>query len=445
MLIFYQRVGLFLQAYGKCSPQYKLRVIMNYHLSIVIKRLLFRFSIVCALFSLVSVAGAQDGKAIFNAKCAACHNVFKNSTGPALGGMEERGPWSDRKKLYAWIHNPAAFMANDPYTQGLKDSHNGILMPGFADLTEADIDAVVDYVNTTFAAGPGGGAKAAPGGAIAPEPHTDNTLLYGILTVVLAIIALILMQVNSNLKKVAEERETAGSVPFYRNKTNITLGIIVLFLVGGYYTIQGAVGLGRYQNYEPEQPIFYSHKVHAGINQISCLYCHGGVQEGKSANIPSVNVCMNCHMAINEYTKGPQLYRPDGSEVNGTEEIGKLYSYAGWDPDKRQYTGEGKPIEWTRIHNLPDHVYFNHSQHVVVGQQQCQTCHGNITEMDEVHQFTDLSMGWCVNCHRTTKVQFTENKFYSIYEKFHDDIKNKKIDSVTVEMIGGIECQKCHY
>src|SRR5690606_12189327 len=183
------------------------------------------------------------------------------------------------------------------------------------------------------------------------------------LTLILAVIALTLLQVNSNLKKMSDDKEgipASEPVPFYRNKTNITLGIIVLFLVGGYYTIQGAVGLGRYQNYEPEQPIFYSHKVHAGINQISCLYCHGGVQEGKSANIPSVNVCMNCHMAINEYTKGPQLYRPDGSEVNGTEEIGKLYSYAGWDPDKRQYTGEGKPIEWTRIHNLPDHVYFNH-------------------------------------------------------------------------------------
>ena len=154
---------------------------------------------------------------------------------------------------------------------------------------------------------------------------------------------------------------------------------------------------------------------------------------------------MNCHMAINEYTKGPALYRKDGSEVNGTAEIKKLYEYAGWDEGKSQYTGKGKPIEWTRIHNLPDHVYFNHSQHVMVGQQQCQTCHGNITEMDEVYQFADLSMGWCVNCHRNTKVQFDNNKFYSIYEKFHDDIKNKKIDSVTVEMIGGIECQKCHY
>ncbi|HRN57242.1 MAG TPA: c-type cytochrome, partial [Agriterribacter sp.] len=346
---------------------------MSYHRSTVVTKLIFGSTLFFSLFFLVTVTNAQDGKAIFNAKCAACHNVFKNSTGPALGGMEDRGPWSDRKKLYAWIHNPAAFIANDPYTQGLKDSHNGILMTGFPDMTEAEIDAIVDYVNTTFAAGPGGGAKAAPGGAAAsPEPQTDNTLLYGVLTLILAVIALTLLQVNSNLKKMTDDKEgihASEPVPFYRNKLYIALGIIVLFLFGGYYTIQGAIGLGRHQHYEPEQPIFYSHKVHAGINQISCLYCHGGAQEGKSANIPSVNVCMNCHMAVNEYTQGPPLYRPDGSEVNGTAEIQKLYAYAGWDPDRQQYTGEGKPIEWERIHNLPDHVYFNHSQHVVVGQQ----------------------------------------------------------------------------
>ncbi len=421
---------------------------MSYQRSTV-KRLVFGSLLVFSLSFLVNTASAQDGKAIFNSKCAACHSVFKESTGPALGGLEERGPWSDRKKLYAWIHNPAAFMANDAYTQGLKASHNGIMMTGFPDLKEAEIDAIVNYINTTFAAGPGGPKPSGGDGkAVAAEPQSDNTLLFGVLTLILAVIALTLLQVNSNLKKMSDDKEgipASEPVPFYRNKLYIALCIIALFLVGGYFTIQGAVGLGRQQNYEPEQPIFYSHKVHAGINQISCLYCHTGPQEGKQANIPSVNVCMNCHMAINEYTKGPALYRKDGSEVNGTAEIKKLYEYAGWDESKNQYTGKGKPIQWTRIHNLPDHVYFNHSQHVVVGQQQCQTCHGNITEMDEVHQFADLSMGWCINCHRNTKVQFENNKFYSIYEKFHEDIKNKKIDSVTVEMIGGTECQKCHY
>jgi hypothetical protein len=154
---------------------------------------------------------------------------------------------------------------------------------------------------------------------------------------------------------------------------------------------------------------------------------------------------MNCHMGIAEYAKGPKLFREDGSEVDGTAEIQKLYQYAGWDPEAKQYTGKGKPIEWIRIHNLPDHVYFNHAQHVKAGKVQCQTCHGEIQKMDEVYQHSDLSMGWCVNCHRETKVQFADNKYYSIYEKFHEDLKNKKIDSVTVEKIGGTECQKCHY
>lgn len=418
---------------------------MSYHLQTV-KRL-FSGSAFVILFNLLVVsANAQDGKAIFNQKCATCHSLDKKLTGPPLRGLEERGPWSDRKKLYAWIHNPAGFMANDPYTQGLKAEY-GAMMTGFGDMPEAQIDAIVNYINNAPPPGGGGtpGDKTAP---VATEPQSDNTLLFGVLTLILAVVALTLLQINSNLRKMSDDKEGIPSqepVPFWRNKLYIALGIIALFLVGGYYTIQGAVGIGRQQNYEPDQPIYYSHKVHAGINQINCLYCHTGAQAGKQALIPSVNVCMNCHMAINTYEKGPKLTRADGTEVNGTAEIKKLYSYAGWDEEKNAYTGKGKPIEWVRIHNLPDHVYFNHSQHVVVGQQQCQTCHGNITEMDEVKQFADLSMGWCINCHRTTKVQFNDNKFYSIYEKFHEDIRNKKIDSVTVEMIGGLECQKCHY
>ena len=232
---------------GKCSPQHKLRDIMSYQRSTV-KKLIFGSAFVFSLSFLVTTANAQDGKAIFNSKCAACHNVFKNSTGPALGGMEDRGPWGDRKKLYAWIHNPAAFMANDPYTQGLKDSHNGILMTGFPDLTEGEIDAIVDYVNTTFAAGPGGGAKPATGETAAPEPKSDDTLLFGVLTLILAVIALTLLQVNSNLKKMTDDKEgipASEPVPFYRNKMYIALGIIVLFLAGGCYTIQGAIGLSR--------------------------------------------------------------------------------------------------------------------------------------------------------------------------------------------------------
>ncbi len=410
---------------------------------------LFQLLFILALTSAGQLK-AQDGAAIFQQNCASCHAINKDLTGPRLAGMEERGPWGDRSKLYAWIHNPAKFMQTDPYTQELKNSHGGVVMTGFPQLSEAEIDAIVDYVNKAAAATPPPAAGVQPQDTDGGE---NNSILYGILTLILAVVALIMLQVNSNLKKLTDDKEGVESqepIPFYRNKSYITLLTLILFVIGGYYIVKGAIGLGRHQDYQPEQPIYYSHKVHVGDNQISCLYCHGGAFEGKQANIPSVNTCMNCHMTINEYTGG-QLFRENGQEVDGTAEIQKLYEYAGWDPSTRQYTGEGKPIEWVRIHNLPDHVYFNHSQHAVAGQVQCQTCHGEIQEMHEVKQYADLSMGWCVNCHRETKVNFVDssgtkgNQFYSIYEKYHEEIKSGKRDGVTVSEIGGTDCQKCHY
>lgn len=383
---------------------------------------------------------AQDGKALFQANCAACHAVNKKLTGPALSGLEGRGPWSDRKKLYAWIHNPAGFAKADTYAANLIKEYNGVMMTAFPGLAEKDIDAIITFINTPVAPPPG------PTTAV-DQPAEDNSLLFGILALVLAIVALILLQVNSNLKKLTDEKDgivRGEPVAFWRNKAYMATLTIVLFIVAGYYLAQGAIGLGRQTNYQPEQPIYYSHKVHAGLNQVNCLYCHGSAMEGKHANIPSVNVCMNCHMAVNEY-KGPKIVREDGSEVNGTAEIQKLFKYAGWDPASNKYTSAGKPIEWIKIHSLPDHVYFNHAQHTKAGGVQCQTCHGEIQNMGEVFQFSTLSMGWCINCHRTTNVKFKENGFYSMYEKFHNDIKNGKMDSVTVEKIGGTECQKCHY
>jgi hypothetical protein len=261
------------------------------------------------------------------------------------------------------------------------------------------------------------------------------------------------LQVNSNLKKLSDDKEgihRPEAVPFYRNKIYIGVLALLLFVVGGYLMAKGTINLGRQKNYAPTQPIYYSHKVHAGVNQISCLYCHGNAWESKHAAIPSLNVCMNCHKAISTYEKGPKLYDENNKEINGTAEIQKLYDYAGFTPGQNWDPSKAKPVEWVKIHNLPDHVYFNHAQHVNAGKVQCQSCHGPIQDMDKVHQFSDLSMGWCVNCHRESKVDFnyndsTGNKFYSIYEKFHNDIKSGKMDSVTVSDIGGIECQKCHY
>ena len=414
----------------------------------------FIFSIL--LSSLVSMGNtgyAQDaakGKTLFQTNCASCHSPIKQVLGPALKGVTERVP--DKKLLHDWIkNNSKVLQSGNPYFTALYQQNNKAAMNTFPNLSDADIDDILKYVETYQAATPGGGGETVQ----VKQEEGDSTLLYGILTLILAIIMMVLLQVNSSLKKLSDDKEGIPAhepIPFYRNKVYITFVILILFVLGGFWVVQGAIGLGRMKNYQPEQPIFYSHKVHAGINQISCLYCHTNAWESKHATVPSLNVCMNCHAAINDYSKGPKLYREDGSPVDGTAEIQKLYSYTGYDPKTQRYSNaaSSKPVEWVKIHNLPDHVYFNHSQHIRAGKVQCQTCHGPIQEMDEVKQFAELSMGWCINCHRTTKVNFGDstgngNKFYSIYEKFHKNLKTGQMDSVTVENIGGTECQKCHY
>jgi len=390
---------------------------------------------------------AQDGKSLFSQNCASCHAVNKKLTGPALAGVEDR--WPDKKNLYAWIKNNQAFLkTGDAYANKLYNEYNKTAMNLFPNLADKDIDAILAYIKSVPAAGaaPAGGAAT----AAAPAEESDSTLVFGLLTLILAVVALILLQVNSNLKKLSDDKSGIPAnepVPFYRNKAYIAFIAIILFIGGGYMTTVGAMNLGRSKNYQPEQPIYYSHKVHAGVNQINCQYCHTGTYQGKQATLPSVNVCMNCHAAINEY-KGEALKRENGDVVDGTAEIKKLYKYAGFTEGQPWDASKAKPIEWVRIHNLPDHVYFNHAQHVKAGQVACQQCHGEIQKMGEVKQFADLSMGWCVNCHRQTKVQFKDNGFYSIYEKFHEDLKSGKLDStkgITVEKIGGTECQKCHY
>lgn len=421
---------------------------MNFLPSTVRKGVLFGLLFFLSYFSLQ----AQDGKTIFGANCATCHAIDKDLTGPALRGVETRGPWTNRANLVKWVHNPGAFIPTTPYTQQLAASRNGQIMPSFPQLGEKEILAIFDYIKAAPMPGAGGTEKDKLG---APQETGNSELIFGLVSIVLAIIALILMQVNSNLKKLSDDKEQIhrpDPVPFWRNKIYISLFAVILFVVGGFFVAKSAIGLGRQQGYQPTQPIFFSHKVHAGVNQVNCLYCHSAAWESKHATIPPLNVCMNCHKAINTYEKGPKIYDENGKEINGTAEIKKLYDYAGftpgpgaqWDPSK------ARSPQWVKIHNLPDHVYFNHSQHIRVGGVACQQCHGNIQEMDKVYQASSLSMGWCINCHRQSKVAFnysdsSGNKFYSIYEKFHNDFKAGKMDSLTVKDIGGLECQKCHY
>ena len=152
------------------------------------------------------------------------------------------------------------------------------------------------------------------------------------------------------------------------------------------------MSIGISQGYQPDQPIAYSHKLHAGEMQISCIYCHSGAERGKTAGIPSANVCMNCHKFVR---KGP---------TTGTAEIAKIYKALDYDPDKGTYGPNQKPIQWVRVHNLPDFAYFNHSQHFVVGKIACQTCHGQVQDsMTVAMQYSPLTMQWCINCHRDDK------------------------------------------
>ena len=420
---------------------------------IFFKPLAQKFALLGVLIILSFNLHAQEGKTLFQQNCQSCHGLDKALTGPALRGFTSRGPWGNREEIYKWVHNPAAYMQNDPYTQGLKAQY-GAIMQAFPQLTNQQIDAIVEYTETAPTAATTGAAGGNAQATAATEDSGQGAVIFGIISLILAIVALILMQVNSNLKKLSDDREgiqRPEAVPFYRNKIYIALLAILFFVVGGYLVGKGAVGLGRQQGYKPMQPIYYSHKVHAGINQINCLYCHGSAWESKHAAIPSINTCMNCHKAISTYEKGPQLYDEEGNEINGTAEIQKLYNFAGYTPGQPWDASKSKPIEWIKVHNLPDHVYFNHAQHVNAGKVACQSCHGNIQDMDVVEQKAELSMGWCINCHRSSKVDFynakdsTGNKFYSIYEKLHNDLKSGRLDSVTVESIGGTECQKCHY
>lgn len=387
---------------------------------------------------------AIDGKTIFMGKCASCHNanMRQKSTGPALGGVQSR--WPDQKKLYSWIRNNAVVLASgDAYANALYNEYGKSNMTIFANITDPEIAAVLSYIdqkyNAPAVAATGATGTTGGGGDTVVEDPLYGNLIYGLGFLVLLSLAVILARTVANLNSIATEKATGvvGRKTSFRemltSKGFIGFLIFAGIVIGGYATVSNAVSSGRQQGYAPDQPIKFSHKVHAGVNKIECQYCHDAARRSKHASIPGASTCMNCHKAIKQ---GPKY---------GTEEIGKIYASAGFNPDKDKYDAPQKPIEWVRIHNLPDHVYFNHSQHVVAGKVKCQECHGKIEEMNVVAQHAPLSMGWCINCHRNREVQFKDNKYYEAYQMYHDAMKAGKKEKVTVEDIGGLECQKCHY
>ena len=259
-----------------------------------------------------------------------------------------------------------------------------------------------------------------------------------------------MLLVNNVLTRVAkangiEVTKKEPTVPiwkaFARNQFLVLITSIFLIIASGYFVFAYLMQIGVDQNYQPIQPIHFSHRIHAGSNQINCKYCHSASRVSKTAGVPSLNVCMNCHKTIGEVSDTTAT--ADHTKAFYDGEINKLYTAVGWDKATQKYNGHTQPVKWIRIHNLPDFVYFNHSQHVTVAGIECQVCHGPVQTFEIQKQFSPLTMGWCINCHRKTEVKMEGNAYY---DKIHAELSKKYgVDKLTAAQMGGLECGKCHY
>jgi len=408
------------------------------------------------LLTFSSTLFAQDGdpangKSLFNTNCAACHSLDKKLTGPALRGVEARldEQGLDREWISAWIRNSAAVVkSGDAYGNKIYAEYNGAAMTAMPQLSDQDISDILAYTATEIVA-PSGGSTDALTSAAPVDPGISNDLILGALALLFMLLAFGLILVNKTLRRFAEannveiaEATKRKSVwkAFVQNQFLMLVTAIFFLLASGYFAYGYMMQVGVDQGYQPVQPIHFSHKVHAGDNGIDCKYCHSSARVSKTSGIPSLNVCMNCHKSIYEYN-GEVTAEYDKEFYDG--EIKKLYAAAGWDDAEQQYTGETQPVKWVRIHNLPDFAYFNHSQHVSVAGLECQTCHGPVEEMEIMYQYSPLTMGWCINCHRETNVKVQDNEYYT---KIHEQLSKKYgVDQLTAAQMGGLECGKCHY
>jgi mono/diheme cytochrome c family protein len=426
------------------------------------KKFLFRttlkaFLAVFSVFGISSQLSAQDGEKLFKQNCAVCHasHTDQKLTGPGLKGVFDRAPKGDWLKKWI-LNNQKLIKAGDPYAVKVYNNFGKSQMNVFeGQLTEADVDAILGYLQApppAAAVPTGGGATGDAGEASATGPGIDPIYLILGVVVFLAILLVTLRSIRTSLQNAGNRAEGRGELPdrtlwqewrewMSSNRRVVGVFAIIIAFVGMKGCWDACYDIGVYydwetqKGYKPEQPIKFSHKLHAGDNEIACQYCHSSVEKSRHAGIPSVNVCMNCHKGI---SSGPQYKE---------REIAKIYEAAGFDPKTGTYDeSKQSPLKWIKVHNLPDHVYFNHSQHVVVGRIECGTCHGDVKSMTVAEQQSPLTMRWCIECHRTTEVAMQGNAYY---DRLHAALKAKYAGQrdvrFTVEKIGGLECAKCHY
>jgi len=414
---------------------------------------------------------AQDGKSLFKANCASCHKALKNSTGPMLQGAKAR--WAEAGEvdnIYKWVKDPVglANSGTSPYAVQISE-YSPTAMTAQGHLTNEEIDAILDYTDSVTPVAKKAGVSAAE----QDEATEDTSLLWIIvLIVVLSVVVFAARGVRKQLAFVVAEKEGVEIDIHKSVKTKLGEWILrnwkltlIMFLIavvtGGADLMRRGFEVGVYSDYEPSQPINYSHKLHAGEMGIDCKYCHSSAEKSKHAGIPSVNVCMNCHENIVESD-----YR-----AGSTAEIAKIHEAAGYDSETKKYTGQTSPIVWNKAHNLPDHVFFSHAQHVNTNTANidCKQCHGNVptyglgrvSTTEEINQLagTDgiipltkplLTMGWCLECHNEKSVDLTKSEYY---KELHNRLgsrpdflrKISEDDKITVRELGGWECAKCHY
>ena len=434
--------------------------------------------------SIYAQGDAKNGEKLFKANCTACHALDKQLVGPALGGVVDRLKKEqnlDTDWLHKWIKdNKSLRESGDKYAIEVYEKFNKTEMLAYPNLTDQDINDILEYTTNPPAPEPAAADAAATAGTdtnsvaaleAAKKESVNSKIILISLVAIGALLLWLLLKLNQLVKLQQSEElselnanRAVSLGDLYRKYHYVGKGVlVVLGILAAYGIWNWLMWIGVYKGYKPEQPIYFSHKIHAGENKIDCQLCHSSAKYGKVSEIPSMNVCMNCHRTISEYNG--KYMEPGKDKAFYDGEIQKIYAATGWDPASQQYTGKTQPVEWVRIHNMPDFVYFDHSQHVVAGEQAiisshnkknpeakidvvCKACHGQVDTMNVVQMANDFTMGWCIECHRTTEVDMNNGYNKEYFKNLHEKLKKqypKSEGKITVDAIGGLECGKCHY